>query len=176
MSSTLMLKRCACCTCDPLVALAVGSVTVDLSGLGAAQTPDCTTPPCAPSLASYALGWSGLGGAATPCLFTSPSSVNLCIGGRIFDSVTLAWNQGQCRWELAIYGQNGGGVWDTSQSPPVWVPNPHPLEVIWFGVRAKAPGVRGQFDAHGVFVPADARGTYTQAGGCATGPASINVT
>ena len=169
MSTTLMLKRCGCCTCDPSVALAVGTVTVDLSGLGSAQTVNCTSPPCTSSLARYSLGGSG------PCLFSSPAAVNLCIGGRIFDSMTVAWNPGPCRWELAIYGQNSAGAWDTSQNPPVWVANPHPLEVIWFGVRAKAPGARGQYDARGVFVPNDARGTYTQAGGCATGPASINV-
>jgi hypothetical protein len=181
-----MLKRCGCCTCDSLAALAVGSVTADLSGLTPALTANCTSPPSAQSLANFPLGASlGPMNQRGPCLFATPTGVNLGVGGRVFDSIVLSWNgpyQGgpaypnsPCRWELAIYGQNGGGSWNLNQNPPVWVPNPHPLEVIWFGVRAKAAGVHGQFDAQGLFVPTHARGTYTQAGGCATGPATITV-
>jgi hypothetical protein len=96
-------------------------------------------------------------------VLTTGNNVNHGVGYRIIDNITITWNHDSCRWELGIYGQNGGGYWNNG----VWVPNPHPLELIWFGIR------QGPRDTQGHDVPSQPRGNYTQAAGCASGPATI---
>jgi hypothetical protein len=162
--STFMLRRPCCCTCTPYTAQATGSVVVDLSGLTAAQTTNCVSPPTNQSLTRYGLAW-----VANQCVLTTGTNINQGVGNRVFDNITVAWNSDSCRWELGIYGQNGGGQWVNQNGTWVWVPNPHPLEVIWFGIR------QGPKDAQGHTVPNQPRGTYTQTAGCATGPAAMTV-